>query len=179
MLPETAISRRIDPWLNRIGRWMSWVWLALLAIIVFNVVLRYAFGQGRIEFEEIQWHLYSAGFLLGLSYAYQHDSHIRVDVVHERLSPAAQAWIELYGILLLLLPFVLLVLIYAVPFVWSSFELAEVSQAPGGLPARWIIKSALPLGFALLLLAALSRLSRVWVFLFLAGDQPIRGNHGP
>ena len=179
MLPETAISRRIDPWLDRIGRWMSWVWLVLLAIIVFNVVLRYAFGEGRIEFEEIQWHLYSAGFLLGLSYAYQHDSHIRVDVVHERLSPVAQAWIELYGILLLLLPFVLLVLIFAVPFVWTSYELAEVSQAPGGLPFRWLIKSALPLGFALLLLATVSRLSRVWAFLFLADDQPVRGNHGP
>jgi len=179
MLPETAISRRIDPWLDRIGRWMSWVWLVLLAIIVFNVVLRYAFGEGRIEFEEIQWHLYSAGFLLGLSYAFQHDSHIRVDVIHERLSPAAQAWIELYGILLLLLPFVLLVLIFAVPFVWMSYELAEVSQAPGGLPFRWLIKAALPIGFALLLLAALSRLSRVWTFLFLGGDQAIRDNHGP
>lgn len=179
MLPETAISRRIDPWLDRIGRWMSWVWLVLLAIIVFNVVLRYAFGEGRIEFEEIQWHLYSAGFLLGLSYAFQHDSHIRVDVIHERLSPAVQAWIELYGILLLLLPFVLLVLIFAVPFVWTSYQLAEVSQAPGGLPFRWLIKAAMPIGFALLLLAALSRLSRVWAFLFLGGDQAIRDNHGP
>ena len=179
MLPETAISRRIDPWLDRIGRAMSWVWLVLLAIIVFNVVLRYAFGEGRIELEEIQWHLYSAGFLLGLSYAYQHDSHIRVDVVHERLSPTAQAWIELYGILLLLLPFVLLVLIFAVPFVWSSFKLAEVSQAPGGLPLRWLIKGALPIGFALLLLSALSRLSRVWAFLFLGGNRAIKANHGP
>jgi TRAP-type mannitol/chloroaromatic compound transport system permease small subunit len=175
VLPETSISRRIDPWLNRIGRWTSWLWLLLLAIIVLNVVLRYAFGQGRIEFEEIQWHLYSAGFLLGLSYAYQHDSHIRVDVVHERLSPAAQAWIELYGILLFLLPFVLLVLIFGLPFVWSSFELAEVSQAPGGMPFRWFIKGALPLGFALLLLAALSRLSRVWAFLFLRANHPVAG----
>lgn len=179
MLPETAISRRIDPWLDRIGRAMSWVWLVLLAIIVFNVVLRYVFGEGRIEFEEIQWHLYSAGFLLGLSYAYQQDAHIRVDVLHERLSPAAQAWIELYGILLLLLPFVLLVLIFAVPFVWSSYELAEVSQSPGGLPFRWLIKGALPIGFGLLLLAAISRLSRVWSFLFLDSDPMIRGNHGP
>jgi TRAP-type mannitol/chloroaromatic compound transport system permease small subunit len=171
VLPETRLSRIIDPWLVRIGRWTSLLWLALLAIIVINVVLRYAFGEGRIEFEEIQWHLYSTGFLLGLSYAYQADTHIRVDVLHERFSPELKAWIELYGILLFLLPFVLLVLIFAVPFVIASYELSEVSQAPGGLPFRWMIKAALPLGFGLLLAGAVSRLSRVWAFLFFAGGR--------
>jgi TRAP-type mannitol/chloroaromatic compound transport system permease small subunit len=104
--------------------------------------------------------------LLGLAYAYQADAHIRVDVLHERLSERAQAWIELYGILLFLLPFIILILIFSVPFVLVSVQLNEVSQAPGGLPFRWLIKAALPVGFSLLLLAAISRLSRVWSFLF-------------
>lgn len=166
MLPETRLSRVIDPWLIAIGRWTSMLWVLLLGIIVLNVVLRYAFGEGRIEFEEIQWHLYATGFLLGLSYAYQADTHIRVDVLHERFSPALKAWIELYGIILFLLPFIALVLIYSMPFVWQSFQYAEVSQAPGGLPMRWLIKAMLPLGFFLLLLATLSRLTRVWAQLF-------------
>ena len=71
----------------------------------------------------------------------------------------------------LLLPFIALVLIYAVPFVWVSFELAEVSQAPGGLPYRWIIKAALPAGFIILLLATISRLSQVWALLFFRGGN--------
>ena len=171
MLPETAFSRRVDALLVAIGRAVSWIWLALLAIIVLNVLLRYAFGEGRIEFEEIQWHLYSVGFLLGMSYALQADTHIRVDVVHERLSARAQAWIELYGILLLLLPFIALVLIFSVPFVAQSYAVGEVSQAPGGLPLRWAIKAVLPIGFFLLLLGALSRLTRVWTFLFLSGND--------
>lgn len=165
-LPETALSRVVDPLLARIGLWTSYLWLLLLSIIVINVVLRYAFGEGRIEFEEIQWHLYSAGFLLGLGYAVQTDSHIRVDVLHERFSPSHQAWTELYGIVLFLIPFTLLVLIFAVPFVMSSYELSEISNSPGGLPFRWAIKAALPLGFGLLLLSACSRLSQVWSFLF-------------
>ena len=169
MLPETAFSRRVDALLIAVGRAVSWIWLALLAIIVLNVLLRYAFGQGRIEFEEIQWHLYSVGFLLGMSYALQADTHIRVDVIHERLPVRTQAWIELYGILLLLLPFIALVLIFSVPFVVQSYAAGEVSQAPGGLPLRWAIKAVLPLGFLLLLLAAVSRLTRVWSLLFLSG----------
>ncbi|MGI9325178.1 MAG: TRAP transporter small permease subunit [Pseudomonadales bacterium] len=174
-LPDTALSRRIDPFIAACGRAVSWIWLVLLGVIVVNVLLRYVFGEGRIEFEEIQWHLYSIGFLIGLSYAYQADTHIRVDLLHERLSLKHQAWIELYGIVLLLLPFIALVLIYSVPFVAASFELSERSQAPGGLPLRWLIKAALPLGFALLLLATLSRLSRVWAALFYRSELPNSG----
>ena len=165
-LPDTWLSTRIDPILVAVGRGISWIWLLLLATIVFNVVLRYLFGEGRIELEEFQWHLYSVGFLLGLAYTFQADGHVRVDVLHERLSPRIQAWLELYGILLCVLPFVVLILIFAAPFVHTSFVLGEISASPGGLPYRWAIKSMLFIGFFLLLLAAVSRLSRVWVYLF-------------
>lgn len=166
MLPHTAFSTMVDPWIVRLGRLTSWLWAVLLVIIIANVVARHAFGLGRIEFEELQWHLYSAGFLLGLSYAYQADAHVRVDFLHERLSPRHKAWIELYGILLFLLPFIALILVYSVPFVMSSFRFGEVSQAPGGLPLRWFVKAVLPLGFVLLLVAVISRLTRVWALLF-------------
>ncbi len=167
-LPETRLSRVIDPALTRIGQWASWLWLLLMAIIVGNVVLRYAFDAGHIEIEEIQWHIYSYGFLLGLSYAYQADAHIRVNVLHEHWSDRTQAWIELYGILLFMLPFIAVILIFSFPFVAASFEIGEVSQSPGGLPFRWAVKAALPVGFLLLLLAVLSRLSRVWSLLFIS-----------
>jgi TRAP-type mannitol/chloroaromatic compound transport system permease small subunit len=170
-LPETRISRFIDPIIEQLGRWVSLIWLVLLGVIVLNVLMRYAFSEGRIELEELQWHLYSIGFLLGLSYAYKADTHIRVDVVHERLGPHIQAWIELYGILLFLLPLIALILIFSVPFVMSSYQLHEVSQAPGGLPLRWLIKAFLPIGFIFLLLAVIARLSRVWVYLFFSGSE--------
>jgi len=171
MYPETALSRVIDGFLIRVGKVLSWIWLLLLAVIMVNVILRYFFSEGRIELEELQWHLYSVGFLLGMSYAYQADVHVRVDVLHERWSPRTQAWIELYGSLLLLIPFIALVVIYGIPFVQSSFAVNEVSSSPGGLPLRYLIKAVLPIGFLLLGFAVVSRLSRVWTFLFLK-EQP-------
>jgi TRAP-type mannitol/chloroaromatic compound transport system permease small subunit len=150
----------------RIGELASWIWLLLLGVIVLNVMLRYGFSSGRIEFEELQWHLFALGFLVALSYAAQADAHIRIDVVYQRLGARTRAWVELYGILLLLLPYVALVAFYAVPFVADSFVRGETSPSPGGLPYRWAIKSALVVGFALLALSALARLTRVWVFLF-------------
>jgi TRAP-type mannitol/chloroaromatic compound transport system permease small subunit len=142
------------------------VWVLLLLAIVANVTLRYVFGAGRVEFEELQWHLYALGFLAGLSYGVQADAHIRVDVVSERLSPRTRAWIDLYGTLLLLLPFVALIVVYGVPFAWHAWESGEISPSPGGLPYRWIIKASLPLGFALLGLATCARIARVSSLLF-------------
>ena len=164
--PSTRISRRVDSIIRVVGELSSWLWLVLMFVIVLNVVLRYAFGEGRVEFEELQWHLYAAGFLLALSYADLHDSHVRVDVLHERWSARTQAWIELYGLLLLFFPFVVFMILHAVPFVLAAWQLNEISQAPGGLPMRWLIKAALPLGFLLLAAAGIARLSRVWAFLF-------------
>lgn len=179
-LPETWLSALIGRAFSVLSRIFSWVWLALMLVIVINVVMRYAFGQGRIEFEELQWHLYAVGFLLGLATCMSSDSHIRVDVLHDRLPLRSQAWIELYGLLLLFLPFVLMVLIFSFPFVHYSWSIAEVSDAPGGLPFRWIIKSVLPLSMILLLVAGLRRLLRVSSYLFgapasieFSGDQDV------
>jgi len=165
-LPQTRISSRIEKVSNLFGETVSWLWIVLLVVVVLNVIMRYLFGEGRIEFEEIQWHLYSIGFLMGLSYGVSTDSHIRVDVLSEKMSLRMRAWIELYGILLLLLPFIILVTTYSVPFVEYSFDTAERSESPAGLPYRWLIKSMLLLGFIFLGLAVFARLTRVSCYLF-------------
>lgn len=165
-LPTTRFSARVDGLILRLGRWCAWLWLLLVGVILCNVILRYSFGEGRIELEELQWHLFAAGFLIAIPMAVVTNDHIRVDLLHERFSPRTQAWIELYGTLLLLLPFTLLVLIFALPFAGVAWLSGEVSQAPGGLPYRWLIKAVLPLSFVLLLLAATARLSRATSLLF-------------
>lgn len=164
-LPTTPFSRVIDGMLDRLGRLASWLWVVLLGVIVLNVMMRYVFGEGRIEFEELQWHLNSVAFLIAIAYAYKADTHIRIDLVSVRLHRRTQAWIELYGIVLLLLPFIVLVLIVSLPFVEHSWSVSEISQSPGGLPFRWFLKAIVPAAFVLLLLGVMARLSRVWAFI--------------
>jgi TRAP-type mannitol/chloroaromatic compound transport system permease small subunit len=175
-LPETRVSAAIGNAFGKLARAVSWVWLALMLVIVLNVTMRYAFGLGRIEFEEIQWHLYAIGFLTGLATCMSEDNHIRVDVFHALHSLRVQAWIELYGLMLLFFPFVLMVLIFSFPFVEYSWSISEVSDAPGGLAYRWMIKSVLPFSMILLLLAGLRRLLRVSSYLFGSPEALIR--HG-
>lgn len=156
----------LDRLLDRLAGALSWIWLALIVVIVASVVLRFGFGGGRVELEELQWHLYAVGFLIGIVACARHDRHVRVDVLRERMAPRTRAWVDLYGILLLQLPFVALVLWSAWPLVVSSFETGERSDAAGGLPSRWILKAALPVAFGLLTLATASRLRQLGRVLF-------------
>jgi TRAP-type mannitol/chloroaromatic compound transport system permease small subunit len=165
-LPTTVFSRAVDRLISWFGEFASLLWTVLVLTIVFQVLLRYGFGVGSIMLEETQWHLYAVGFLLGLSFTEVHERHVRIDVIAEGFSRKTRLWIELVGITCFLLPFVMLVVWFAVPFVISSWQLGEVSAAPGGLPYRWAIKSFLVTAFILLALTGLGRLTRVWVALF-------------
>ena len=178
-LPNTRLSLACARSFAALARLLSWVWLILVFVIVANVTMRYVFGQGRIEFEELQWHLYAVGFLVGLATCFSTNQHVRVDVFHDKLSIRSQAWIELYGLLLLFFPFVLMVLIFSFSFVGYSISISEVSDAPGGLPFRWLIKSALPISMVFLLIAGFARLMRVTSCLFgsPAATGAERGQH--
>lgn len=159
--PQRPICRlclRIDQLLVGIGRLMAWSALLLMAVILLQVVLRYGFGNGLVALEELQWHLYAIGVMFGLSYAQALDAQVRVDLIHDRLSARAKRWIEVVGILLLALPFVLVVFIHSLDFVADAWRTSEHSPAPLGLPARWLIKAVIPVSFGLLGLALLNRL---------------------
>ncbi len=164
-----SVSARWTAGLDRVVSWVSWVWLALIAVIVTGVVLRVAFGIGRIELEELQWHLYAIGFLFGIVGCVARDRHVRVDVLRERFSSRTRDWIELYGVLLFQIPLVILVLWSAIPLVSESYGSAEKSASAGGLPFRFVLKAVLPLSFGLLGLASLLRLAEVAGRLF--GDR--------
>lgn len=165
-LPHTGISRAVDPVIAWLGKASSIFWPILVFVITVNVLMRYVIGKGLIEFEEIQWHLYAVGFLLAQAWAAQGDGHVRIDVLAEHYPNRTKIWIELIGIVGFLLPFIIVVLLYSAPFVAYSFRINEISEAPGGLSHRWAIKAFLFIGFALLAIATLSRLTRVLSGLF-------------
>lgn len=166
VLPHTRLSSAIDGVIQKLGEWTSWLWVVLLAIIITNVGLRYIVGFGFVSFEEAQWHLYGAAWLLGLGFVFKNDGHVRIDVLASGWKPRTRGWIELIGILVFLLPFSIDVMLKSIPFVVTSYQLDEISPSPGGLPLRWIIKAFIPIGFALLALAGVGRLLRCTSLLF-------------
>lgn len=164
--PRTRLSDAIERFVEAVGTVVNWIWAILMVIIVATVGLRYVIAGNTIWIEEVQWHLYSTGFMFALGYAILHDAHVRVDVLASRFRPKVRATIEFVLIVLILLPMVYLMLLYAIPFVEAAYSRGESSSAPGGLGQRWMIKGVIVLAFINIGLATLARLLRVCAYLF-------------
>lgn len=170
-------SQRIDALTTAIGRGASWLVLGMVLLGAFNAVGRYV---GRFlgvslssnAYIELQWYMFSLVFLLAAAHALKVGSHVRVDVLFGRLQPRTQAWIDLLGTLLFLLPFCVFALWVCWPSVASSWRVMEGSPDPGGLP-RYPIKTAILVSFSLLLLQGVSEaIKRVAM---LRGYLPLQG----
>jgi TRAP-type mannitol/chloroaromatic compound transport system permease small subunit len=166
--------RGVDAFSEGVGYFVGWLTTLMVVIVCYDVFTRYVLKNSMVAVQELEWHLFALVFLLGAAFTLKNDGHVRVDVLYTRWSPAVRAWIDLMGAVLFLLPFSLLVIYTSKDFVMFSFQLKEGSPDPGGLPYRWILKSAIPLGFAMLFLQGLSQAAKS--FLVLRGAPLIDPN---
>ena len=148
------------------GRVGSWACVPLVAFILVDVVSRRFFGTGSTMLQELEWHFHAFLFLFCLGYAYIRNAHVRIDLVREHLSERGRTILELAGFVLVLAPFCLLMIWYGIDIAWRAGEQGEGSPNPGGLPYWWIVKSAVPLGLALLLVAGAAVAIRKFLLIF-------------
>jgi TRAP-type mannitol/chloroaromatic compound transport system permease small subunit len=146
-----AFARLIDALTERIGRLSIWLVLAATLISAGNALIRYLLGESSNAWLEIQWYLFGAMFLLAAGYTLKHNGHVRIDIFYNRFGARGQAWIDLLGGLLFLLPMAGLLMWLSWPMFHEAWVTQEMSPDAGGL-ARWPVKLLLPLGFALLAL---------------------------
>jgi len=151
----------LDTMIRSIGHVVMWANVILIFVIILQVILRYGFGHGLVLLEELQWHLYALGIMVGASYAQMMNSHIRVDIIHSRLSEKWKLCWDLFGIVVLLLPFIIIIFHQSLDFVHESWRVNERSTAPLGLPFRWAVKAVIPISFGLLFIATVSRALRI------------------
>jgi TRAP-type mannitol/chloroaromatic compound transport system permease small subunit len=159
-----SLSRLIDRLSEFVGRWVAWLVLAAVLISAGNAVVRKAFNYSSNGLLEIQWYLFAAVFLLAAGYTLLRQEHVRIDVISGRFSKRTQIWIDIVGLGLFLLPFVVVVMSMVMPLVIRAYETNEMSSNAGGL-IRWPVFAMLPVGLALLGLQAVSELIKRFAFL--------------
>lgn len=153
------IAYAIDTLNEWVGRSVKWLVLLATLISAGNALVRYGLGESSNAGLEIQWYLFGALFLLGAGYTLKHNGHVRIDFIHGRLSPRTQAWLEIVGTVLFLLPFSLLIIWFGWPMFVSAWQSGEMSPDAGGL-LRWPVKLLIPVGFGLLALQGIAELIR-------------------
>jgi TRAP-type mannitol/chloroaromatic compound transport system permease small subunit len=141
--------------INKIGTWISWLNIVLILLICVDVLLRYFFNSTEKWIIELEWHLFALIFLIGASYTFQQDKHVRVDLFYQNFSEKRKLWINIMGNILFLIPWCLIVIYASFKYANVSLSYFEGSPDPNGLPARFMIKYVITLGFTLLLIQAL------------------------
>jgi TRAP-type mannitol/chloroaromatic compound transport system permease small subunit len=158
------ISKFIDRLNERIGKSVAWLGLIAVLVCTGNATARYALNIGSKAWLELQWYLNAAVFLLVAGYTFNRNEHVRIDVISGRLSARVQAWIEILGSVLFLLPTVAIIAWYSWPSLVSSWEINEYSSDPGGL-IRWPVRLLIPVAFTLLGLQGISEIIKRVAFL--------------
>ena len=167
-----SLSRLIDALNDRIGRTVAWLLLAAILVSAANALVRYSLNTSSNAWLEIQWYMFSAAFLLAAGYTFIHNGHVRLDVLFGRYSPRTQARIDLFGTVVFLLPFTLLIAKLSWPTFAESWHSQETSSDAGGL-VRWPVKLLIPVGFALLSVQAVSEIIKRIAFLRGLIDDPL------
>lgn len=132
--------RGIDKTTEVLGKSVAWLTLLMMFISVIVVVLRYLFNIGNIALQESVMYLHAFLFMSAVAFTLKHDGHVRVDIFYRRMSKRAQAWVDLCGGLLLLLPVTLFIGISSWDYVINSWMLQESSPEAGGLPLVYLLK---------------------------------------
>lgn len=152
-----ALSRAIDGLSEKIGKAVMWLILVAILVSAGNAVVRKLFNSSSNAWLELQWYLFGAAFMLAAAHTLRQNEHIRIDILYGLRSRRAQHWIDLFGHVFFLLPFVVLMTWMLVPYAYAAWSIGQISTNAGGL-IIWPARALLAAGFALLSLQALSEI---------------------
>ena len=141
-----AEHNRGDRLVIRGANLVAWLFPALVVAISAQVVLRSS-GLNQAWLDDLQWWLYGAASLVAIAYAVTTNSHVRVDIFHEHFSDTRKNRIEIFGLVWLFLPFVILSWDFTLHYAISSVQIDEGSDSPNGLHNLWLLKVFVNIAF--------------------------------
>ena len=169
------VIRFVDGLSEWTGRCVAWLTLALVLLTFSVVVMRYLFNVGSVALQESLLYLHSLVFLLGTAYTLKQDGHVRVDIFYRPMSAIGQAWVNLFGNLLLLLPTSIFLFWISLEYVASSWSYFEGSREAGGIDAVYLLKSLMLIAPLTLLLQGCADLLKALLLLLGLADPDATG----
>lgn len=156
------LADRIDRLSAACARIVRWGLLLNALLIAGNALTRKLFSLAWPVMFDLQWHFFAAVVMLMAAYTLQRDEHVRVDVLASHWGERGMAWLDLAGIVIVLVPLCLAAAWFTTPPAWQAFVAGETRgsrESLSTLPA-WIIKGFLPAGFLLLAVQGLAEAIR-------------------
>jgi TRAP-type mannitol/chloroaromatic compound transport system permease small subunit len=135
----TAIDQA-NRWLGRVAAWCA---LVMMLAQAFSVVARYVFSYGVISVQEAAVYGHALIFLAGSALVLQTNEHVRVDIFYGRLSVRFRRWLDLAALLLFVVPVAVTIFWVSLPYVTRAWSVFEGSRQAGGIPAIFLLKTAI------------------------------------
>jgi TRAP-type mannitol/chloroaromatic compound transport system permease small subunit len=150
-------SHLIDWISDKFGKIAAVAVLAAALISAGNAFVRYGLDISSNGWLEIQWYMFAATVMLGAPIVLKLNEHVRVDIFYGKLRNHAPVFVDLFGLVVFLLPVMALLTYLSWPLFVKMYFSGEMSQNAGGL-IRWPAMLLLPLGFGWMFLQGLSEI---------------------
>ena len=150
-----AIIKGIDFLVEKQGQLTSFLIVPLLFIVLYEVLMRYAFNAPTVWGFEATAFAYGMHYMLGLSFMEHAEGHVRVDIITSRFPKKVQAIIMIAGYMLIFMPVFVLMTWGAIEFAHTATVTNELNSTSWA-PRIWPYKILMALSFLLLVVQGLS-----------------------
>lgn len=146
------------------GKIFSWLIIALMLLVVFEVIMRRFLNSPTIWSFEITIQLYALHFLIIAAYGLLHNSHVSIDIIYAKFGARSKAVLDVIAYIIFFYPFMFVLLVSAIPYVSKSWAVYEKSWSVFA-PPLYPIKTIMPLMVILLLIQGTAKFIRQVYFM--------------
>jgi TRAP-type mannitol/chloroaromatic compound transport system permease small subunit len=150
-------AKLMDRFSEQFGKLASWAVLIAASISAGNAFIRYGLDWSSNSLLEIQWYMFAWMVMVGAPIVLKLNEHVRVDLIYGKLQGNRPVYVDIFGLIVFLLPVMGMMTYMCIPYFWKVFVTGEMSQNAGGL-IRWPVILALPMGFAMVFLQGLAEI---------------------
>ena len=151
------VADTVNEW---VGKTVMWLFIALTASVLIDMLYRYATGSSTVWAFDINYMIYATNFMLAGGFCMLHDKHVRVDAFYNMMPLRAQGILEIIFYVFLLFPMT----IFCLKSTWLNFAQAVASKEIGIVspwhPPIYHFKFLMPLAFFLLLIQEIAQFIR-------------------
>ncbi|MEH6649833.1 MAG: TRAP transporter small permease subunit [Motiliproteus sp.] len=155
----TRYLASVDRISEEVGKAVSWLCLAMILVLIYEVAARYLFNSPTSWAHESTTMLYGTFCILAGTYTHKHHGHVRSEVFYNLFPTRGKAVLDVLTGTLGLVVFGVFFWI-TFNYAWDSWLMREISSKSTWGPPVYPFKAMLPLAIALMMLQSLAHLCR-------------------
>ena len=149
------------------GRLVSWLLIALIIVVMYEVIARYVFNAPTVWYFDMGYMLGGTAYIMGGAYVLYLKRHARVDIIYKNLSYRTRLIIDIIFTLVFFFPLFGGLLDFSIRQLYHSWVVGELSsRGVAWQPIMYPFRATVPVGIILLLLQGIANFSRDLIELF-------------